>query len=187
VQLVVAGEEVSCRAGNVNAAFGPPADVLFVDGSSGDPTFRIVNVTAGVPVTVSIATPPSGGNGHYALWTMDGEPDASTPTDIQLKSSSGRTIELGRGCMCLPINNTVTPGVCPCPLAFPTGRTSRALSAAKAAAVCVNRMPGFPKYPTSFTQTFPAGTYTFGGVIVDSGSASTKPISLMNWIVVVAQ
>jgi hypothetical protein len=183
---VPVGDETTCRVGNVNTGVGAPADVLLVNGSAGSPTFRVVNVIAGVAATVALIAPPAGGAGHYVLWTLDGAPTAGTLTEIRYKPGSGVVYDLGLGCKCLPINNTVVPASCPCPLTFPTGRTSRGLSAAKATPVCVNSKPGFPRYPTSFTQTFPAGTFTIGGVITDSGSPNLKPLSIMNWVIVVS-
>jgi len=182
--VAVPADLKACRAGNVNTGVGAAADVLTVDGSSGDPECREVGVTAGVPVTIAIVAPPAGGSGHYALWISDGEPSAETLTMILYEPQSGVIHDLGLGCVCLPANNTVVPGACPCPVSFPQGRTSRRLGAQTATNVCLNRRPGFPRYPTSFQQTFPAGTFTLGGLILDAGSQNTKPISLMNWVIV---
>lgn len=177
-------DEKACRAGNVNAGVGPIANVLTLNGSTGDPACREVIVTAGVPVTIAISAAPAGGNGHYVLWTKDGEPSGATVTPLRYKPQSGIIHELGMGCMCLPGNNSVVPGSCPCSITFPTGRASRNFGPGTAATFCVNASPGFPRVPTSFQQTFPAGTFTLGGLIVDLGSANTKPISIMNWIIV---
>ena len=177
-------DEKACRSGNVNSGVGAVVNVLTVNGSTGDPACREVVVTAGVPVTIAISSPPAGSNGHYVLWTKDGEPSGATVTPLRYKPQSGVIHELGMGCMCLPGNNSVVPGSCPCSITFPTGRASRNFGPGTAATFCVNPSPGFPKVPTSFQQTFPAGTFTLGGLVVDQGSSSTKPISIMNWIIV---
>jgi len=177
--------DCTCRAGNVNAAPGPIADVLRVNGLVGDPVCREMTVMGGVPNTVSISTPPAGGNGHYAFWFYDGVPGPADAMMLQYKPSSGVIHNLGIGCRCLPVNNSVTPGSCPCPITFPRGRTSRGLGPATAARFCLNASPGFPRYPTSFSLTFPSGfSFTLGGLVVDFGSANTKPISISNWIIV---
>ena len=177
--------DCTCRYGNVNAGAGPVADVLRVNGLVGDPLCREMTVPGGVPVTVSISSPPLGGNGHYAVWFYDGVPGPADAMPIRYRPSSGVIHDLGVGCRCLPVNNSVVPLSCPCPVTFPTGRTSRGLGAGTAARFCLNPRPGFPRYPTSFNLTFPPGaSFTLGGVLVDLGSASTKPISIMNWIVV---
>jgi hypothetical protein len=177
-------DEKACRAGNVNSGVGAIVNVLTVNGSIGDPSCREVVVAAGVPVTIALASAPAGGNGHYVLWTRDGEPSGATLTPIRYKPQSGVIHELGMGCLCLPANNSVVAESCACSVTFPIGRASQSFGAGTAATYCVNVRPGFPKAPTSFQQTFPAGTFTLGGLIVDSGSASTKPISIMNWIIV---
>jgi len=177
-------DEKACRAGNVNAGAGAVANVLAVGGSSGDAICREVVVTAGVPVTVSIALPPAGGSGNFVLWTLDGEPSAATVTPIRYRPQSGSVHELGLGCLCLPANNGVTPGSCACPITFPTGRVSRAVGAGVADLYCLEPRSPLPKAPTSFQQTFPTGTFTLGGLVADPGSASTKPISIANWIVI---
>jgi len=138
-------------------------------------------------VTISIARPPAGGNGNYVLWTYDGVPAQPDERTLLFQSSGADAISLGIGCRSLPINNTVNPGSCPCPLTFPLGRASQSLAPAKAAVVCVNSAPGFPRYPTSFQQTFPPGVFTLGGLLVDLGSPNQKPLSVMNWVIVVAR
>jgi hypothetical protein len=177
-------------AGNVNTGAGRPvANVLTVNGGGGDPACRRVIVASGVPAMIAIARPPAAdptGKGHHAVWIYDDVPTNTTVTPLRYRPNSGVIHELGMGCRCLPVNNSVVPqsDSCDCPITFARGFTSRALSAGSAARFCLNVQPRIPRYPTAFPVTFPVGTFTIGGLIVDSNSASTTPISIMNWVIV---
>lgn len=177
----------SILAGRVNTGDGsPPAPVFSVNGSVGN-ACREVFVPAGVPVPIGIANAPSVAEaGQYAMWLYEGAPTAGVAAAIRFQSLDGTIFDLGSGPRLLPVNNTEIPGVCPCPLAFPVGRTSKPLGAARAALLCLNARPAHPRSPTSFMQAFPAGDFTLGGVVLDRNSVRSpeKNASIGNWIVV---
>src|SRR5262249_26563989 len=114
----------SVREGNVNTGDGScPADVIALNGSTGDldrETFPV----AGAPAVISIANAPSiATRGHYAVWILDGAAASGDEAEIRLAKSGGEDFDLGLGARCLPINNSEAPGSCPCPLTFATGMT----------------------------------------------------------------
>jgi len=66
---------VAARYGNVNAARGPLADVLAVNGRTGD-SARTVTVRRGEPVHVAVSPPPAGPDpAPFAMYLWEGEPD----------------------------------------------------------------------------------------------------------------
>src|SRR5262249_55037413 len=67
---------VRTRWGNVDTGSGgPPADVVTVNGSAGDPVDRVLSIAAGSEARVEIARAPTwGSRGLYALWMLDGDP-----------------------------------------------------------------------------------------------------------------
>lgn len=173
----------SCRAGNTNTGDGSAAaDTLTIDGSVGD-SCREMLVASGTSTTLGIAAPPSRKKGGYGVWIYDYCPNNSE-TAIQLLTGRGVLFDLGIGCRCLPINNTVSAGSCACPVTFPVGRTSKSLGSGTAAALCLNKKPGFPSYPTSFSQTFPIGDFFLIGLIQDDNSINSplKNIAITNSI-----
>ena len=174
-------------AGRVNTGDGsPPFPVFSVNGGFGG-ACREVSVAAGAPVTIGVANAPAvAGAGHYAIWFLDGVPVPGASEEIRVRTARGETFVLGRGPRCLPVNNTESAGACPCPLAIPSGRTSKPLSPSKAALLCLNGRPAFPRSPTSFTQVFPVGDFTLGGVVLDPNSvlSPAKNASIGNWLVI---
>jgi hypothetical protein len=67
-------------AGNVNAAVGPPVDVLFVNDSAGGPKRRVEAATW-QPIDVHVTTPPSAaGRVPFVLWAWSEEPRRDTVT-----------------------------------------------------------------------------------------------------------
>ncbi|MBI1850027.1 MAG: hypothetical protein HYR85_06755 [Planctomycetes bacterium] len=176
--------EVTCRAGNVDTGNGnPPAIVLTVNGSSGDPLTREMTLTQG-PANVHFALPPAGGNGLWAGWIFNGLPTASTIQNAFIFNGAGGVESIGTACFCLPSNNSVSPGACPCPLAFPVGFTSKALGAGAAANVCVHRSPADPRAPATITVNLPPGDYSICGILFDPNSSSPGPrkVSLTNLV-----
>ena len=165
---------------------------MFLNDSAGDPVERKVTVAAGVPATLRIEKAPSTPNpnrGGYGYWIYEG--DLRGCEDIVIKNNSGTIVTLGQANGCMPLNNTVTPGSCPCPLEFPLGKTAATLSAAKSAALCLEPSAA-PKSPTEFMVTFPAGTFTILSVHLDlnapaSSATPGKNASIGNTIVVVAE
>ncbi len=177
------------RAGNVNTGAGGPAvDVMFLNGSTGDPVERRVTVASGVPATLHIAKAPStpGPRGGYGYWIFDG--DLRGCEDVRIQKSSGEIVLLGQANACMPVNNSVAAGSCPCPLTFPLGKTAGTMSAPKAALFCLEQ-PASPKSPTDFMITFPAGTFTILSVHLDRNAPASpaKNIAIGNTIVVVAE
>jgi uncharacterized membrane protein len=77
---------VDALAGNVNAQNGPPADVLFVNGSAGDAATRTVSVAWNAPITIAMDTVPArpAGSTRFALYAVAGAPNASTVTALPL-------------------------------------------------------------------------------------------------------
>ncbi len=187
VETAVTPPEIACRYGNVNSgAGGPPAVVLTVNGSSGDPVSRELTRPSG-PATVEVSVPPAQGNGLYALWIETGESTAGTLAPAFLFDGAGGTTTLGIACFCLPSNNSVSPGSCPCPSNFPVGFTSRAIqNQGQAANVCVHRSPRDPRPPVSFNVNFPQGTFSVTGIIFDPNASNPGPrrVSIMNTVVV---
>lgn len=186
--LAAYGESVpSCRRGNVNRGAGSAANVLFVNGGAGGPLCRTLTVLAGSPTTISILQPPVPGTGDYIVWGFEGVPSASDATPIRYRDGAGHVHDLGQGCRVLPSNNLVARCSSPCPGVLGPGRTSRSLGPAAAARVCTIPGAAYPRAPTFFEQTFPAGTFTLCGIISDNASSNSRPISLMNWVVVEAR
>jgi hypothetical protein len=182
----VGGCGCDVRAGNtdVNVAEGGggvPVDTLRVDGDTGG-ACRDVDVAAGSPVPVTISAPPSFAKGHYGLWINDGDELECCET----VKCGAVDVSLGEASKCLAVNNTCTAGSVACPVTFPTGRTSKSLGAGTAALVCLNKKPGFPKYPVTFTDSFPTGDYTVQALIQDSHSINspTKNIAISNAVAV---
>lgn len=176
------------RAGNVDTgAGGPPVDVMFLDGSAGDPVERKVTVTAGAPTTLHIDKAPTTGRevGAYAFWIFDG--DLRGCADIKFKKLSGAVFTLGRANQCMPINNTVVPDSCPCPTTFPQGFTSKKLGP-RAGTFCLAQ-PRSALSPVDHAVVFPAGTFTILSVHQDLNSPSSpgKHIAIGNTIVVVSE
>jgi len=174
----------ACRLGNVNAGAGAVADVLFVNGSAGDPRCRRVAVTAGVPTAVAVAAAPAGGTRQFALWYFDGEPSNADATLARFRNGSNRIVSLGVGARALPCANTVQPGSCPCPTRFATGFSSASFGPAKASRLCLAPNSPVPRAPTTIPTVFPLGLFTIGGLVSDAGSAGDRPISVTNWVVV---
>lgn len=69
-------DSIDCRKGNVNAGLGPVADVLFVNGSSGNGPERRITLATGEPFTISMGQPPTaGGATPYVLYLTIGLPE----------------------------------------------------------------------------------------------------------------
>ncbi|MBI1848944.1 MAG: CHRD domain-containing protein [Planctomycetes bacterium] len=178
---------LNARKGNVNTLGGaPPVDVLTVAGSIGHPIYRELVRVHGVS-TVAIATPPARGNRVYAGWVLTGRSIASTLTPCMITNGAGGSESIGTATMCLPVNNTVTPGICGCPN-FP-GFTAKDLSIPAAASVCLHPAPADPRTPVSLNVNFPVGTWTVQAILFDPNAPTTGPrkVSLTNAVTVVAQ
>ncbi len=71
-----------CRAGNVNAAAGPAANVLFVNGMRGQGPKRILTVDRLALFQIRMKSPPSLESAAFALWAFVGAPDETTVTPL---------------------------------------------------------------------------------------------------------
>ena len=116
----------------------------------------------------------------------EGAPGEGDATPIGLRRGFGLVDDLALGCLPLPTNNTVEPDSVPWPQTFVPGRTSRPFGPDMARTLRLNAAPAYPKLPTTFRLAFPEGTFTLAGIVSDFGTASTRPLSLTNAIVVVA-
>jgi hypothetical protein len=81
VSVLINHSDESCRAGNVNAAAGPVADVLLVNGSAGTQFSREVTMPIGGSLTVDILNAPSRVRSSYAIFVAFGEPTFATKTE----------------------------------------------------------------------------------------------------------
>ena len=90
----VVPDEVFYRRGNVNAAAGEIGDVLFVNGSPGDPVARTLRLATSDPLEMRVERPPSktSGTSKYAMYLWLRVPTAATV----------RTLPAGIGVTCLP-------------------------------------------------------------------------------------
>lgn len=90
----------SCRSGNVNAAAGPLADVLFVNSSAGADFSRTVTMPAGGALTVDLSSPPSRTHSTYAIYILIGEPTRETATE--------QPFDIGTSCFATRLNGSLT-------------------------------------------------------------------------------
>lgn len=155
------------RAGNVNTGKGDPADVLFVNNSSGEIACRKVTIQSGKPVNITIEPPPSGPTpASFVIYAWPGEARSVDVTE--------QPFDIGTACFPMPlssgscspppmtmVNNIGAPSV----LGFPV-------------------LPFIPPAPCSIGPfKLKPGTYTIQGVIVDSSSGNA-PFKLTNAVVI---
>jgi hypothetical protein len=188
--FTVYGTEISAcncalRAGNVDTNGGTgPVDVISISASRdvGD-SCRALTISAGATTINVDKAPSNGAKGQYGLWIMDGNNCDGSVIQVH-KNSNNTDVVLGNGPNCLPVSNTVSAGSCPCPVGFPTGRTSKSLGGGVAALVCLNKKPGFGKSPITFAQTFPAGSFQVMALVLDfnAPAAPAKNIAVGNSI-----
>jgi len=156
-----------CRGGTVGDPSGPlPGVVLRINGSGGD-VDRVVVVTIGSPVVITMDAPPSGPNpAPFAMYGWLGEPNESTATPHPK----------GLGTMCFP---TPVTGGLPQPNRIwnNIGRY---------------QLLGYPNYPSEPAPSTPlskiwgipfAVNATFQGIIFDDGSAADRPVSITNAVI----
>lgn len=74
--------ELAVRYGTVDLLHFEPEDVLFVNGSTGAPRDRVVEVEVGSPLRLEIRRPPSGGGRCFAIHANYGTPVFGTLTDL---------------------------------------------------------------------------------------------------------
>ncbi|MBI1848945.1 MAG: CHRD domain-containing protein [Planctomycetes bacterium] len=182
---------LDARKGNVNTGPGgvnPSVDVLTVGGSIGHPIYRELTRAAGA-TTIAISTPPAGGNRLYGGWIFTGRSTGATLHNALIADGLGGSESLGTAVFCLPSENQLMPGLCPCPaVPFAAGFTSKALGAGGAAGVCLHAQPADPRTPVSLNVNFPAhNTYTVAFLIFDPNASTTgnRKVSLTNTVTVV--
>lgn len=157
---------LTCRAGGVDAANGPPVDVLFVNDSIGGAGRRI-ELLSFEPIVVFLASPPrAAGGAPFALYAWAGEPAPATV----------RALPFGLGESCLPMFASQGPP-------FPrvvwnnTGR----------AALGVPTRPSAPAPSIVLSRPRGAGravSFTLQGLIADPGSLAARPASPTNSVTV---
>jgi len=145
---------VDALAGNVNAQNGPPANVLLVNGSSGDAAGRTITLAHDASIEITMDRPPAmSGAAGFALYVFAKAPNASTVTALPFG--------LGDSAMPMPPSG---PGAHPL-------RTWNNLGK-----VGVLGAPDFPSSPAPSTVLNrpsglgKVGTFTFQGIIRDTAS-----------------
>jgi hypothetical protein len=154
--------EIAARFGNVNLGAGDREDVLFVNGSAGDPMTREVIIPVRTLIRGVVIAPSSRAQAGFAIYGWPGHPDASTLT-IQPR---------GIGWMVLP--TPINSGASPQPVAIFNNLDPRA---------GIANMPSSPAPSTLFTV--PQGVRrpalaTLQGFIQDNGSAIPERASITN-------
>jgi hypothetical protein len=181
---------LDARVGNVGTAVGPAETVLRVGGSAGHPTYRAVKRSPGA-TTLDVMKPAGGGSGVYAIWIFPHDSTGDTLNAAVLDDGFGNTETLGTSVVCLPSDNTVVPGTCPCPgPPYARGFVSKPIfGAGTANALCLHTVPADPRATTSLAINLPAGTYTATGIILDPNTSTVGPrrVSLTNSVTVVVQ
>jgi len=160
--------KVDALAGNVNVQNGPPANVLFVNGSYGDEANRTVTLAADEAIQISMDTTPSrpAGNTRFVLYAFVTAPNAATERDIALLS-------IGRTAMPMPLSEA-SPKL---------KRTWNNIGHHELLGA-----PDFPSSPAPSTVLSKpsgvgrAGTFTFQGLILDP-MASNGLVAVTNGIV----
>ena len=142
--------EVAARSGNVNMGGGGLANVLAVNGETGD-VWRRVYVASGTSATLTIDAPPRGPvPSDYMLFGEFGEPGPATM----------QTLPLGLGTSVIPMVSMIGP--MPTPLA----------SSISDPVFWSPLAPNLPPAPTSLPGgVLEPGTYTFQAVIRDFGTS----------------
>jgi hypothetical protein len=166
-ELVV---HVAAAFGTVNAGVGPLADVLFLNGSAGDRR-RVVSAATGESLELAMEAPPAGPMpAPFALYAWLGHPDDTNVTP-QPKNL---------GATCFP---TFLTGGAPLPLEVWNNLGFEGLLG----------NPDFPSTPApSIVFSVANGRpnpidITFQGLVLDDGSAATKPGSVTNAILLTVE
>ncbi len=96
--------DLSHRIGNVNAAAGPVADVLFVNDSIGEGAERRVVFGSSDPFELRVGLPPAETTAPYALYVWFGAPVAGDGKDLPFGIGSGvRPMPLTSSCSPQPV------------------------------------------------------------------------------------
>jgi Ig-like domain-containing protein/immunoglobulin I-set domain protein len=164
---------LSIRRGNVNAAAGPPVDVLFLDGGVGADPDRTITVSSLAPFQLQIVNPPSRAPGaaSYVVYVWRGSPTKQTR----------ETLAGGIGLVGMP---TPMSGRLPQPV-----RIANTLGTSFGTEVWPARFR--PTRPAPYTLVqIPSlrrvGTFYFQGIIEDD-AAPNGHLAVTNGIVLVSQ
>ena len=141
--------------------------------------------------TIDLVKPSGGGSGVYAVWVFPFDSTGNTLNTAVLNDGGVGTETLGTAVVCLPSDNSVTPGTCPCPgPPLTRGFVSKAIAGMGTAnALCLHIAPADPRANTSLAINLPAGVYTVAGIMLDPNTATVGPrkVSLTNAVTVVVQ
>ncbi len=158
-----------CRRGTVNAANGIILNSLFVNGSTGG-SDRVVELTTGDFVGITMLRPIAGGNGRFVVHADEGDPTAmlSSPLPFDV------------GAMCFPF--LLSKGGSPEIVANNLGKEG-AIGASNFYGV---PLPNPERASTTFTYPpLPLGLQlTFQGVVIDPGSFSSRRASTTNAVTI---
>jgi len=167
VTKIFVPEFLSCRWGTVGNPDGPPpTTVLRINGNEGDAD-RLVVVTIGSPLTITMDVPPSGPiPAPFAMYGWVGEPSESTATPHPK----------GVGTMCFP---TPVTGGLPQPNRIWNNIGHFGI-------LGTPHLPSEPAPSTVLSK--PSGilfaiTATFQGFILDDGSSARHPASITNAVI----
>jgi hypothetical protein len=166
---------LAARRGNVNAATGSVTDVLFVNGSTGDPSSRSLIVDRTQPFEIRVDTPPAlaGGRAPFVLWDWVAVPGPETLTRLPA----------GLGHIAMP--TPLSPSRGPQPRFVVNNLGYRQ-------ALGAENWPRGPSRPAPFVLlSLPGGlpraaTFYLQGLIVDPASANGV-VAVTNGVLVVAQ
>ena len=156
-----------CSAGTVNLGVGLAADVLRVNGSSGDGD-RAVEVGVGEPITLTLAEPPAGPAApQYLMWAW-----AAAPTRcVDLEAGNDRL-----GCT---VNPTPVSPVGMSPLPYLCLRGAGIPGAACAGLPEINA-PDFGPWELVHPGLVNPAVFTFQGVVEDLGAGNPRGFSVTN-------
>jgi hypothetical protein len=165
------GAEVTCLYGTVNAGALPVANVLRLNGGIGDEKTRAVSLAIGEPFLLTMDAPPAEAAAPFVLYVWLGTPGPATP----------RAQPFGIGCTAFPTPLQRFDAPQPAVVFNNIGKPSK-LGAADypsrpAPSTVIDKTDGFSR----------ALTITIQGLIVDHGTAGSKPGSVTNGMVVRVQ
>jgi hypothetical protein len=162
-----------CLEGDVNAGAGTRADVLLVNGTSGNQD-HVLTLAIGQPITVSLDAAPAGPSpAAYALWVW-----RVPPTNPQPVTVSGATL----GCTANP--TPLASGQLPRPL-----RCMRGAGVPAVLCTGITELTAPPRAPwtrmrSGFTQPH---VLTLQAVVADHGASNARGASVTNAVVLDVQ
>lgn len=158
-----------CRRGSVELASGKPIDVLFVNGSAGDLSRRVV-AEEGDMILGALIDPPGGGNGRFFVHANAGSIDVTTPLPFDI------------GNLCFPV--LTSQGAKPLAVWNNLGRRGDLGISQYFGSPIDDPEPAptvFLLQPDGDPVHLPVGTeITLQGAIVDPSSNASKPLRTTN-------